>query len=214
MTAPTPQPPVDKRRSSATPLYVAIGVLSVVLVGLLIWAFLPRDNTPQPEPTVVASTTSPSSTREPAETTPVETPTDDSPSEESAAAPDPSDTAMESAEDKIAKGYDTLRAILPQQLEGWQLQESGGQPVYKDSKRRISFVVLPARPDDSQARGTDTEKVFDGGVCDVNTASSSMISCTLTPEAGNGYSFIMSSRYSDMDEMVRLSRAVIAAGKR
>lgn len=213
----TQHPPIGTTQPKRpTPYYVAIGVLAVVLAGLLIWAFVPRDKTPRPEGPVETST-HPSPVQSASER-PASEPIESTPADEvSPTAFEPSEPT--SAEDKIADGYEMLRAILPKQLEGWELQEATGvkneamkQPVYKDGKRRISFVPMGSSGH-TAGRGTDTEQVFEGGVCDVNTANAEMISCNIAPKAAEGHSFVMSSRYSDMDEMVRLSKAIIAAPK-
>ena len=187
------------KKSKSTPYIVIIGLLAVVLIGVLAWALWPTGGgtaAPSEEPS--QSTTSPDSS----ESQPSDQPSDEDPS------PMPTTGIT---------GYDLLRQILPERIEQWKLEELEGadglQPVYKDGKRRISFVPL-GQGDDPKDLGAGKPELqtFDDGACYVNPKSTSkrMITCAIAPKAANGEVFLMSSRYADIEEMVNISQTVIA----
>ena len=202
-------------RPNRTPYFIVIGVLAVALIGLLVWAFMPTDEDPSPEPSAEPT---PSATEAPSEPEPEPEPEpSDAPSTDMPATAEPpsDDPSMPS---EVTDGYAVLREILPEQLENWkrEVQEVAGesQPVYKDGDRRISFVPMgdSVSPEDMGEGQQDLQK-FDGGACYLNprsTGETKMITCAIAPKAAQGQTFLMSSRYAEIDEMVRLAKAIIA----
>lgn len=188
------------KKSKNAPYIVIIGLLAVVLIGVLVWAVWPSDGgtaAPSEEP---SQSTAPT---EPSEPQPSDQPSDEDPS--------PMPTTGYT-------GYDLLRQTLPKQIEAWKLEEAEGadglQPVYKDGKRRISFVPLGLGDDPKDlGAGKPELQEFDGGACYVNPKSTStrMITCAIAPKSANREVFLMSSRYADIPEMVNVAKAIIAA---
>lgn len=214
----TPDAPGAPRapRPNRTPYFVVIGVLALALIGAVIWALIPSDGDPSSEPsaqpTPSATQTSSAPEPEPAPT-PSDAPSTDMPATEEPPTQGPSEMPSE-----ITDGYAILREILPKQLENWKLEirEAAGQsqPVYKDGSRRISFVPFGDGNPEEMGEGKQELQQFDGGACYLNpssTADMRMITCAIAPKAAQGQMFLMSSRYADIDEMVRLSKAIIAA---
>lgn len=200
-------------RPNRTPYFIVIGVLAVVLIGLLVWAFMPTDDDPSPEPSAEATASATEAPSEPElEPEPSEAPSTDMPATEEPPSDDPS---MPS---EVTDGYAVLREILPEKLENWKLevQEAAGesQPVYKDGDRRVSFVPLGANASpEEMGEGQQDLQQFDGGACYLNprsTGETKMITCAIAPKAAQGQTFLMSSRYAEIDEMVRLAKAIIA----
>lgn len=202
-------------RPNRTPYFVVIGVLAVALIGLLIWALMPSDDDPSPEPPaepIPSATTAPS---EP-EPVPSDTPSVDMPATEEPPTDDPS--GPNGMPTEVTDGYAILREILPKKIENWELQirEAVGQsqPVYMDGTRRISFVTLGENVNPQEmGEGEQELQNFDGGACYLNpnsTGETKMITCAIAPKAAQGQTFLMSSRYAEIDEMVRLSKAIIA----
>lgn len=199
-------------RPKRTPYFIVIGVLAVALVGLLIWALMPSDGAPSSEPSAEPT---PAATETPSEPQPEpsDPPSSDMPATEEPPSDEPSGMPSE-----VTDGYALLREILPKKLENWelQIQEAAGesQPVYKDGRRRVSFVPMGdnASPEEMGEGQQDLQK-FDGGACYLNpnsTAETKMITCAIAPKAAQGQTFLMSSRYAEIDEMVRLAKAIIA----
>lgn len=206
-------------RPNRTPYFIVIGVLAVALIGLLVWAFMPTDDDPSPEASAEptsSATEAPSEPEPEPEPEPSDAPSTDTPATEEPPSDDPSEpTEMPS---EVTDGYALLREILPKKLENWELQvqEAAGesQPVYKDGDRRISFVPMgdSASPEEMGEGKQDLQK-FDGGACYLNpnsTGETKMITCAIAPKAAQGQTFLMSSRYAEIDEMVRLAKAIIA----
>lgn len=201
-------------RPNRTPYFIVIGVLAVALIGLLVWAFMPTDDDPSPEPSAEPT---PAATETSSEPEPSDPPSSDIPATEEPPTEDPSEpTGMPS---EVTDGYALLREILPKKLDNWelQIQEAAGeaQPVYKDGRRRISFVPMgdTVSPEEMGEGEQDLQK-FDGGACYLNPKSmgeTKMITCAIAPKAAQGQTFLMSSRYAEIDEMVRLAKAIIAA---
>lgn len=200
-------------RPNRTPYFIVIGVLAVALIGLLVWAFMPTDDHPSPEPSAEPTPSASEAPSEPEpEPEPSEAPSTDMPVTEEPPSDDPSMPSQ------VTDGYAVLREILPKQLENWKLevQEAAeqSQPVYKDGDRRISFVPLGANVSPEElGEGRQDLQQFDGGACYLNpssTGETKMITCAIAPKAAQGQTFLMSSRYAEIDEMVRLAKAIIA----
>nr|WP_108871223.1 hypothetical protein [Tessaracoccus timonensis] len=196
-------------RPNRTPYFIVIGVLAVALIGLLVWAFMPTDDDPSPEPSAEPT---PSATEAPSEPEPSDAPSTDVPASEAPPSDDPS------ASDPMTEGYAILREMLPEKLESWELhiEEAGGhsQPVYRDGDRQMSFFPVGANTSpEEMSEGRQDLQQFDGGACYLNpnpTGETKMITCAIAPKAAQGHTFLMSSRYAEIDEMVRLAKAIIA----
>lgn len=78
----------------------------------------------------------------------------------------------------------------------------------------MSFFPVGANTSPEQmSEGREGLQQFDGGACYLNpnsTGETKMITCAIAPKAGKGHTFLMSSRYAEIDEMVRLAKAIIA----
>lgn len=210
-----PQPPLGPEKSSgrravviwsciaAAALFLILAVVAVV--AFLLWngskeeppaAPTTTQTSPSPapsDPTSEGPTSPPDETESP---TPVATPTTNTPS-----APTP-----KSADEAKAALY----SALPEKIENWVLKDVQGDKIYKDGDRRISFLVISLSEDPSNpSEGREGEQVFERGSCGLNAHNPDAITCLIFPRATGNTAYYMTSKYSDMEEMVRVSKAVI-----
>lgn len=210
-----PQPPLGPEKSpgrravviwsciAAAGLFLILAV--VAIAAFVLWngskdespaAPATTQTSPSPapsDPTSEGPTSPPDETESP---TPVAPPTTNAPS-----APTP-----KSAEEAKA----ALHSALPEKIENWVLKDVGGDKIYKDGDRRISFLVISLSEDPSNpSEGREGEQVFERGSCGLNAYNPEAITCLIFPRAIGNTAYYMTSKYSDMEEMVRVSKAVI-----
>ena len=67
----------------------------------------------------------------------------------------------------------------------------------------------PSEDPSDPSQGREGEQVFERGSCGLNAHNPEAITCLIFPRATGNTAYYMTSKYSDMEEMVRVSKAVI-----
>ena len=203
-------------RPNRTPYFVVIGVLTVVLVAVLVWAIWPTNGrhssnaSTKPTPSTTDTQSEPPPGPDPTPTPSAVAPTTQQP---------PTDNPIES--NQIAEWYATLNKILPKKLESWELEiddvDGMRVPAYRDSRRLIVFNALGEGGNPERlGEGEQELQQFDGGCCFLNPRSTKderTISCAMELKAAPGLTFTMTSSDADIDEMVHVAKTIIAIEK-
>ena len=203
-------------RPNRTPYFVVIGVLAITLIAVLVWAIWPTNGrhssnaSTKPTPSTTDTQSEPPPGPDPTPTPSAVAPTTQQP---------PTDNPIGS--NQIAEWYATLNEVLPKKLENWELDfgEIGGTrvPVYRDDRRLISFSALGGVPNPEEMFESEQElQQFDGGCCYLSPRSTQderTITCLMELKAAPGLTFKTTSSDADIDEMVRLTKALIAIEK-
>lgn len=223
MTGPTqpegPRGAAASSKSMRAPYFVVIGVLVVVLVGVLVWALWPGDGgSASGSASVSASSSSGESS---VSAGPSSSASTGSVPPSVSAEPSPAFPSRKPREDTgvmVDKINAALIEFLPKKIENWNIKildwgdGSTPKPIYASEKRRIHFQPLgyfpPGAVQDYEEPG---QQLFKDGKCVPHTAfGEDGIDCEIQLNSLDGAMVALSSRHSDIDEMVRISKAILA----
>lgn len=188
----------------------AVGLVFVLLVvaaiAIAMWIDSNKDSAAPATPTQTSNTASSLAPTSEAPAAATGTPTSPTPSTE-----EPSELPAGSNPQTKEEAKSAFYASLPEKIENWEITDVRGDKIYKDGDRQISFLFLSLSEDSSNpSLGYEGEEVFERGSCAPNTQHPDAISCLIFPRATGDAAYFMTSRSSDMEEMIRISQAVIA----